>query len=68
MRMKESKSINKNKAHNFNCEFCFSTSSLIAVVYINRDYISLYFEDINLTLKADKVEIGMSKSFNPSDT
>ena len=41
--------------------------SLIAVVYINRDYISLYFDDINLTLKADKVEIGMSKSFNPSD-
>ena len=27
----------------------------------------MYFEDINLTLKADKVEIGMSKSFNPSD-
>lgn len=39
-------------------------SGVAAIMYVNRDYIMLYFENINFELNCQKVDIGISKIKN----
>jgi|AKZA01.1.fsa_nt_gi hypothetical protein len=40
---------------------------VIFMVYINRDYIALYFDSIELELVSDQIELGLSDKFKPMD-
>lgn len=47
--------------------FLLISFAVSSVIYINRDTISYYFEDINLTLKTDHIKLGISESFVAGD-
>lgn len=46
---------------------CFLFLGVIFMVYINRDYIALYFDSIELELVSDQIELGLSEKFRPMD-
>lgn len=66
---KAAEDIKKKKTIRYVITAAFITILLavFSIVYINRETISYYFEDIELTLKHDKIKLGLSQAFVASD-